>query len=283
MNEFTKSTTLESSLEEVIASLATNNSVIAVLQIGSLSRDQLTPASDYDLIIIVDGIEPLWYVGVTQIEYRLTDLIFVNSTAIKAILDLEAPLPQEDELTPIIRWLRDGRILFARTQTTLQAKQKVQNGRWLKPVSDKTAYDTWFSINYNLAQLRRMIMADDPLYKQVAAIRMAVYAYSDLWFGYFTLRKLDWAGDKAAYRYLQEHDLLYLQTYQQLIHSQAGLWDKFVIYEKIVALATAPVGCIWPNDVTIMNHEQQSALWQELLDYENQHFAKQAVLFSNRA
>ncbi len=283
MNKFTKSTTLESSLEEVINSLATNNSVIAVLQIGSLSRDQLTSASDYDLVIIVDEIEPLWYVGVTQIEYRLADLIFVNSSVIKAILELDAPIPQENELTPIIRWLRDGSILFARTQTTLKAQQKVQNGRWLKPVSDEAAYDAWFSINYNLAQLRRMIAADDPLYQQVAAIRMAVYAYSDLWFGYFTLRKLDWAGDKAAFRYLEEHDPTFLQTYQQLIHSQAKMMDKFAIYEKIAAMATAPMGHIWPNDVTIMNHEQQSALWQELLDHENQPFAKQAVLFSNGA
>ncbi len=61
------------------------------------------------------------------------------------------------------------------------------------------------------------------------------------------------------------------------------MMDKFAIYEKIAAMATAPMGRIWPNDVTIMNHEQQSALWQELLDHENQPFAKQAVLFSNGA
>ena len=69
-------------MEEVISNLRHSDHVVGLLQIGSLSNDSLTPASDYDLIIILRKTKKPWFVGVTYISDRFTDLIFVAKSEI---------------------------------------------------------------------------------------------------------------------------------------------------------------------------------------------------------
>ncbi len=172
------------------------------------------------------------------------------------------PIPPDHELGPIVRWLRQGQILFDRTGIVRQAQAKVQQGEWLALISDKAAYGSWFAINYNLAQTRRMMQCDDPLYQTTVAIRMAVYGHSDLWFGYFTMRRMD-SSDKNAVRYLEEHDPAFLASYQQFIQTHEPA-QKFMLYQQIAAQATQPLGGLWSFQATVISDEQAAKLWQDL-------------------
>ena len=121
------------------------------------------------------------------------------------------------------------------------------------------------SINYNLAQLRRMIQSGDVFYRQVVDIRMAVYGPSDLLFGYFSLRKITWTGDKDAVRYLTKNDPAFLRAFHQFINCSQNREAKFNAYEEAARIATAPLGGIWPEDITVMNQEGMSGIWVSLI------------------
>jgi hypothetical protein len=251
-------------IDAVVARLQQNEQVEGLLLIGSSAKNELTPASDYDLVIFLRESPLLWYVGVTTIDDRFADLIFVAAAALKSILDLGAPVPQTHELEPVLRWLRTGVILFDRTGPLEHAQRKVQGSAWISGVEDGAAYGAWFALNYNLAVARRMACAADELYQTTAAIRMAVYGHADLWFGYFTIRKLVWEGDKPAVRYLQRNDPWFLETYQRFI-TAASLEHKLRLYEQAAALAAAPLGGVWPAHITAMNNAQAFQTWQKLL------------------
>jgi predicted nucleotidyltransferase len=66
-------------LEQVIARLSHHLAVDGLLTIGSTGRDTLTPTSDYDLVVVLaDPPLPLG-VGITSIDHRLTDVLFVTT------------------------------------------------------------------------------------------------------------------------------------------------------------------------------------------------------------
>jgi hypothetical protein len=56
---------LPTPLQVARARLASHPRVAGALLIGSLPAGALSPTSDYDLVVIIDDLEPLWYVGVT--------------------------------------------------------------------------------------------------------------------------------------------------------------------------------------------------------------------------
>jgi hypothetical protein len=256
--------TLRWALDAVIARLRQHEQVEGLLQIGSLTKNILTPASDYDLIIVLRNAPQPWYVGVTYIDDRFTDLVFVAACALTSVQALTTPGSFTHELAPIIRWLQNGAIIFDRTGQVQHAQQKVQHGEWIQPIDHQAAYSAWFAINYNLVVAQRLVSAKDTLYQTTARIRMAVYGHTDLWFGYFTIRRRTWDGDKAAVRYLLQNDPASLEAYQQFIRAIA-LEQKLVHYEQAALSATAPFGGVWPPDVTVMNIAQTLQTWQGLL------------------
>ena len=121
-------------------------------------------------------------------------------------------------------------------------------------------FGAWFRINYNLAQLSRMVASNHPLYQQTADIRMVVYGAADLWFGYFTLREIEWTGDKAAVRYLTEHDPQFLSAFREFIGNSRTRTEKFAAYQKAAAMAAAPLGGIWPLNATVMNLRESAGI-----------------------
>ncbi|MCA9926685.1 MAG: hypothetical protein KC421_30165 [Anaerolineales bacterium] len=264
INQAIPSQTANWSLKGVIARLAAQPSVQSVLIIGSLRHNELTDDSDFDVVIVLDNLPQAWFVGVTQIDHRFTDLIFVNHTEIEHIHQLDAPVANKHPLVPIIRWLQDGALQFNRSPILEEVQAKVQTQPWVLSIDDTAVYEAWFSINYNLAQARRMAASHNSLYQQVAAIRTAVYGHSDIWFGYFTMRKLAWAGDKTAVSYLQTHDPEFLAAYQQFI-TTTNLQDKMKAYETAAIIATAPQGGLWPENAAVMNVMDTHSLWQQLI------------------
>jgi hypothetical protein len=178
-------------LSDALDRLSRHERVLGALLIGSLPARSFTPASDYDLVVVVDMGRPLWYVGVTELGGRFADIIFVAGHALTQIQALDAPVAYDHALAPVLRWLLDGVIVLDRGSLRV-AQEHVRARSLLAAPDSDSAYSAWFGLNYNLAVIRRLLQSDDPLYLAVADIRMAVYGHVDLWFGYFAIRGQPW-------------------------------------------------------------------------------------------
>jgi predicted nucleotidyltransferase len=251
------------SLDAVVSHLQRQERVAGLLMIGTLARGELSPASDYDLVIFLRGAPQPWFVGVTTVDGRFTDLIFAAESTLEQVEALGEPVLPAHELAPVLRWLKNGQALHDPSGRVARAQQKARQRAWVLPSRSEDAYAAWFAINYNLAVTARMAAAPDPLYQQTAAVRLATYGHTDLWFGYFTLRGLPWDGDKAALRYLREYDAAFLEAYQRFITAAPD--EKLAWYRRAAEMAAAPLGGLWPRDVTAVNTTQAAGIWQELI------------------
>lgn len=244
-------------LEDVIGRLSSHEAVDGVLLIGSTGRGDLTADSDYDLLLVLSYMPAPFSVAFTWVDHRLTDVIFARQQQIEDILTLEGPTNGDDWMGRIIQWLQTGRIAHDRAGRLAQAQAKVQAGNWLLPLSDYDVYMAWFGLNYNVNQTRRLMAAhEDPVYLIAADLRLSHYGTSDLLLRYFRIRQLRWQGEKAAVRYLAEHDPDYLQLLQQFL-ATGERTAKFSLYERLVAMAAAPGGGLWlPGATAIEFHPE---------------------------
>jgi hypothetical protein len=229
-------------LRDAIERLSRHDRVLGALLIGSLPAGALSPASDYDLVVVAAVGEPLWYVGVTELGGRFADIIVVGEHALAQIATLDAPVAHDHALAPVLRWLRDGAIVL--NYSGLRAAQE-RAGSLLAPPGSDSAYSAWFGLNYNLAVIRRLLQSDDPRHLAVADIRMAVYGHADLWFGYVAIRGQPWLGDKAAMGALETQDPGYLALFRKFI-AESRRAEKARRYAELAALAAAPLGGLWP-------------------------------------
>jgi predicted nucleotidyltransferase len=248
------SSTYDMTFAQVTERLAHNERVEGLIVIGSASRDKLTPASDFDLVIVLTALPLPLHVGVTSIDHRLTDLIFLTRAQIEEILATTSPIEPDAWLGRIVRWLQDGAIIFDRHTRLTQAQRKVRQGQWLTARDKTNGYGTWFRVNYNLAQSRRLLASSDPVYLITADIRAALYGPTDLLFSYFSIRNLVWEGDKAAVRYLIANDPAYLDLFREFI-AETDRIRKFQLYEDLAVLTIAPVGELWESNDTATTFE----------------------------
>ena len=258
------SSTHTMTLDAVVARLGQHEAVEGVVIIGSASAGTLHAASDYDLVIVLRETADPFNVGVTSIDGRLADLIFVPMAQVERILVLNAPVDADEGTGRVVRWLQAGRVALVRSGRLAAAGDKVGRGDWLLPIAETAAHDAWFRVNYNLAQTGRLLRSGDPLYLLTAEVRMALYGPPDLLFGYFTIRKLRWEGDKAAVRYVTAHDPSFWDLFRQFV-AATNRDLKFELYEQAAALATAPQGGLWTVGATAMEADRTRDLWEQLL------------------
>jgi hypothetical protein len=238
-------------LEEVIVRLSSHEQVAGLLLIGSTARSQLTPASDYDLALILSDMPVPLHVALTTIDGRLTDLLFVTLAQIDEVLALDTPVDQGQWLARVVRWLEAGQIAYDRTGQIARAQAKVQAQNWLRARGPMDAYGAWFRLNFNLAHTRRLLTSDDPTYRAAAELRLSLYAPSDLLFGYWEIRDLRWEGEKAAVRHLKVHDPAYLAAYLGFLR-EIDPEHKLAAYEALAVKTLAPLGVPWPADATAL-------------------------------
>ena len=268
-----KSTTNLLSLDEVTERLIRNNVVDGLLLVGSASRGELTAASDYDLVIILSEMPEPLHVGTTYIDGRFSDLVFFTAAHVDQFLSATEPFGFWDWVGRFIGFCGAGTILFDRHGQLRRAQAKAQNGEWIKPDGEHEAHQAWSRVNYNLQVVRRYMTSDDPLYLQTADIKMMLYGPQDLFFSYFTIRQRRWDGEKAAVRYLQEHDPGYLELFNRFL-SEHDRHQKYQLYEKLAELTIAPVGrllregestmMVDANPVTPEREAKALAFWQDL-------------------
>lgn len=120
-------------LEELIIRLKKSDNVLSVAVIGSASEDNLNPASDYDLLIVLKDMPLSITGGVTNLEGRFTDICFVHSEDIVSILKAnENQIHISSMQGSILRWMKSARIEFDKSGH-LELVQKRANGEDFLP------------------------------------------------------------------------------------------------------------------------------------------------------
>jgi predicted nucleotidyltransferase len=251
MPEARQSTSTDSSLSEIVSRLSRHPAVDALLLAGSASRNELNPASDYDLVVVLSTMPIPLHVGVTMIDHRFADVIFHTTQQTEAFLAASEPLDFWSWTGRLVGWLEQGQIVFDRKGYVEKAQQKAQGGKWVKPSGTETGVKAWNGVNYNLQVVRRYLSSDDPLYWETADLKMMIYGPADLFFNYFEVRRLQWQGEKAAINYLHRHDPGYLTLFHQFLreHDRRA---KFALYEELAKQTVAPVGQLWQAAETII-------------------------------
>lgn len=254
------------SLEEVVARLSRHDTVTGVVLIGTTGDPALTPASDYDLLVVFSQMPAPMHVALTTIDGRLADIIFVKQPEIDALLARDDPdrgeIPQDSWEARLLYWVEMGRIVFDRLGQVQQLQQKAATLRRASQPDAGERYRIWFGINYNVQQTLRILASADPVYQMTVDLRL-LYCLSDLWVGYFRVRGLAWSGEKAAIRYLAAHDPDYLQRFQRCL-AETDRQSKVAQYVALAAETLAPLGGLWPQAGTaIQFHAAPWAIGQD--------------------
>jgi hypothetical protein len=95
-----------------------------------------------------------------------------------------------------------------------------------------------------------MLAADDPVYEAAVDLRLT-YMLTDVWFGYFVVRRLPWEGEKKAVRYWQAHDPGYLAVLQAYLMTTERE-QRFVLYTELARRTLEPIGGLGDLPATLV-------------------------------
>ena len=218
--------------------------------VGTTGQGPLAPSSDYDLVIVLtDGAPPLQG-AVMHVDGRLGDMLFATTAEIGEITAGNRVFDPEEWPGRIARLLESGRIAFDRHGNLARAQGKMRAGCAVSETPRDSADTYWDSVNYNLRHNRRMLSSSDEVYRTALDVRL-LHALADLFVGYFMMRGLPWYGEKAAVRYLKEHEPDFLSLFECCV-AEGDRERKFELYEELCGRATAPVGGLWaPTDMSV--------------------------------
>ena len=242
------SSTASLSLDEVIARLSRKPVVEGLLTIGTTAGDRLTPHSDYDLVVVLAERPVPVQVGLGTIGGRLADLLFVDRSTIRELLDRDGPFAPDAWIGRTARWLGVGEIRFDRHGLLREAQAKVRARDLLHPTGDRDVYGVWFGINYNRKQTERMLGSDDPVYLEAVDLRLT-YMVMQTVAGYFTVRGLLWEGEKAAVRHLRQYDPAFHAALCAFF-AAGDRTERVRLYTELAQRTLEPVPAVWSDDET---------------------------------
>ncbi len=262
-------------LDDVVRRLGSHPDVEGAALGGSAQHSQLTAASDLDLLIVVVEKWSNLRVGVTWIESRMGDLLFATPNEVESIAHAEQALGANVWIRRLAAFLASARILVDQGGKLTRAQKAAR--RWPDAAFAPTrndAYRAWHKINYDRQYNRRMLASDDSDYATALDVRL-LYGLDDVFTGYFAIRNLRWEGEKAAVRYLREHDPAFLKLFRRCLAEQ-DRDARFVLYEQLCQEATATAGGLWlseptsahlrdPSSATPKAHAEASAFVRSLV------------------
>lgn len=269
-----KSSTAAITLEQFIGRLRQRAEVEGLIVMGSAAGGAPGPHSDYDLLLVLKALPAPLSAGLTRVDGRLMDLIFVTAEEVARLLSRgPQAVPAEGMTGRLIGWLREGHIRFDRTGELAAAQATMQAEGWTRVPDWAEQYRTWFSLNYDLAQTRRYAANPDPAAQAMVDLRL-LFGLSNIWFAYFQLRGLPQVGKQAA-RYLAETDPPFLTLFQRCA-GEPDRWQRFGLYAQLVERAAAPFGPAWAEDATTLQWREDAAVepanvraalvwWEELI------------------
>ncbi len=237
------------SLHATVQRLAAHHLVDGILLMGTTATDDLTPDSDYDVLLVLDTeTAPVRMVN-TWVDGRLTEVYCTTVHAVQRIVESDTAWPEASEEAAIIRWLQAGRIVFDRAGRLAKARNRSHSATVQPLPAVEELHEVWQKIGYNLAQIQRYLSSDDPVSQEVVDWRL-LYSVEDVKQAYFLLRQVPWRGEKFAIRYLIEHDPDFLDTFRRYL-AESDRDKKVALYEELARKAVSPVGEIWERGRTV--------------------------------
>jgi hypothetical protein len=269
------SVTQTMTIEAVLARLSALETVDGIALRGARTIDAGDPGADYDLLVLFTE-RPLhvtqWF---THIDQRIADVFLMDVQAYDHLLQGRRQLSPSSPEAIFMRKLPHAEIVHDRSgrmRRGLEAAGK--SPAWFKAASYSTLYLLWFTQNFVLAHVKRMMHSADPTYLTAADMLMAS-SLGATYRAYFEVRGLHWDGEKGAIRYLEERDPAYLELLRGCLSS----WDprqKLLLYEQLVRLTLEPFGEVWHDGIVAVCcdapiHELSDvaarvSLWEDLFE-----------------
>lgn len=238
-------------LTAVLGRLAAHPDVDGILLMGSTGTAALTPASDYDLLLVLAALPVPLRLVTTWVDGRLTEAYCTTTAALERIVAAPAPWPDASEEGVVLTWLQAGRIAHDRAGRLAGAQAAARHLPPPVPAGNREVYRAWRKIGYNVAQLTRYLASDDPLAPLVVETRL-LYSLFEVLFHYFTVRRLPWRGEKQALRHLADHDPAYVSLLRQCL-AEPDRRRKVDQYAELARRTLAPVGGPWEPGTTVVD------------------------------
>ncbi len=265
------------SLEETVTRLKASPRVDGIAAFGSRATEHADAASDYDLLLLVEGLPARVFQMVTTIDGRLADIVLVERETADALVRT-GDRPKRGTFEALFaQKMSTAQILYDASGRLRAVQRLVTDEGWMNTPpntpSDSDLYAAWFWNSFGLVQLERMAHSKDPIHLAAVDLMLAS-CLAGTWRSYFDIRGLTWEGEKAALRYWAAHDPDYMQSLNRCL----GLHDRserLAAYRKLVQQTLAPVGSIFEQGQTaviLANREASLTQVARTLQYWNSLF-----------
>lgn len=230
-------------LDELLGELASHDHVNGVMLLGSTGTAVFTPTSDYDVLLVFSVLPAPLRIVNTWIDGRLAEIYCTTTAAIERILRAPTLWPDTSEEATVLGWLKSSRVHFDRDGNLNRSQTRAAMVPTPELPGDHAIYEAWRKIGYNLAQVKRYLVADDPVSQTVIELRL-LYSVDEVKAHYFTVRRLGWRGEKPAIRYWTDHDPDFLAKLREYF-AETDRRERVALYEELAQLALAPVADLW--------------------------------------
>src|SRR5258708_3947256 len=236
------------SLDAALARLAANERVDGLALFGSRAGGKALPASDHDLLILISSLPVSIFQMLSHIDGRMADIVFVLTAQSDRLLDGAGPVAANTQDGRFLLKIQTAQIVYDASGRLARAQELARRGGWRTPAAPAGAHNAWFFLNHGIFHVQRMLRANDPVY-DTAADLMLYGALHDICRVFCQVRDLPWEGEKAAVRYLQQHDAAYLAQLRECL-AAADRARKVALFEQLVIETLRPVGETWQPGCT---------------------------------
>lgn len=254
--------------EETVRRLAAAPTVEGLAIFGSRPNNQENPVSDFDLLVLINAQPVAIFQLFTHIDGRMADIVIIHSETVARLLGLDETVTLRSAEGMLVHKVWGAEIVYDpsgllnRLQLHVHRRSTVTD--WLHFASEQEQYSTWFWQNHGLAHVKRMSQSTDPIYL-TAADMMLMTGLAGLCRSYFVARQLLWEGEKAALRYLQEHDPNFLLAFQACF-AMVDRKTKVAHFEQLLATALAPIAPLWNDGVAAVYLQDPAAMPTQVAD-----------------
>ncbi|PIT91640.1 hypothetical protein COU12_01980 [Candidatus Jorgensenbacteria bacterium CG10_big_fil_rev_8_21_14_0_10_54_38] len=252
------------SLSNLIEKLKSSPRVKGIFSTGTTAT-KMNPSSDIDFVVVLDKNTEEIKSVYTTIENRFSDVFFFDIEFLNQ-LENKTEVSANNFDGMFLEWLMSGKIEHDPENLLVTLKNKIDRNPPLQSIFDSEKRDLWIKTNYNFIANSRYYNLNDELYNKALEFRL-LYSVIELITAYFSFRGIPWRGEKAAVKYLEEHDSEFFSIFQKYAQSNT-LDDKMNYYKDLFNKIFFGEYQKWKEDF-IVPISQKTGYDQRLLDFWN--------------
>jgi hypothetical protein len=211
----------------------------------------------------------------TWINSVSADVVFVEAGLVERVLALDEPVAATSSEGFLIGWMKNAQIIYDKHVDRLsQLQDKIREREWrMFETSSDAHYEDWFWTNFDLRHIQRLARSTESIHLMTADLRLMA-CISGLPRLYMRVRGLEWRGEKAALRYLQEHTVSFFDHLTAFLE-ETERTKRVELSGLLVSEALAPIGQMWSDYSTAVylrapskhpqDVEQAIQFWADLL------------------